>query len=225
MKVLIVEDNTIFRLRIIDVVKSLDFQWNAVKSISELEYFLKTVEGTDLIISDIVLKDGTVFEITDWPAIPTLFITSFEKDEFLEKSFLFKESMFLTKPFSDLSLRGAIHSLSKMKHQEKFITIFGKYKNPIKITESNIVSVEAVGNYCSIVTTDGKISVLKQSCKSIMSQLSGDLFIRIQRAIYLNKSKLTKVQISESKVYAGEHAFSVSRNYKKSIYEFHSLDS
>jgi CheY-like chemotaxis protein len=224
MKVLVVEDNIIFRLRIIDMVKSLGHQWNAVTSIPELKYFFKTVEDTDLIISDIILKGGTVFDVADWPDIPTLFITSFEKDEFLKKSLSYKESMFLTKPFSDLSLRGAIHSLSKRKYQEKFVTVFGKYKNPIKIMESKIVYIKGVGNYSTIVTTDGSRHILKQSSKSMIDQLSDNIFVRIQRAIYLNKLELTKVQIYDSTVYAGEHSFSVNKNYKKNIYEFHFLD-
>jgi DNA-binding LytR/AlgR family response regulator len=226
MHVLLIEDNAAFQFKIINVLNILGYKFQVVTSVHGVQEKFTSTEKFDLIVADIMLSDGLIFDISLWPDIPTLFITAHEKEEYLESSMYHSGSLFLNKPFSDLSLRAAIQRLSEQSKAlaQKTITVFGKYNNPIELPEQEVLFIDAQGNYSTVVTTADEKYVVKRSAKYLRSKLSPALFIRIQRSIYVNKTKLTKVLISKSKVFLEQHSFSVSRNYKKGLYEFHHLD-
>lgn len=226
-KVLIVEDDLLFQLKIRKVIEEMGcFQITMVTSIEEATKHLSD-PSYDLLICDIVLQGGIAFDLKVFPNIPTIFVTAYDSKHFLDKSLEIKNAFFLVKPFSELTLIATITRAAGFAtpSSNETITVFGKHKNPIEIPVNEIEFVESIGNYSYIVKTDGSRFAIKKSAKLVMEGLSGSRFLRIQRSTFVNKSKLTRVSISKSMVYTAHNEFNVARNFKKSLYEFHHLSN
>lgn len=226
-KVLIVEDDLLFQLKIRKVIEEMGcFQITTVITIEEATTHLSD-PSYDLLICDIVLQGGVAFDIKTFPDIPTIFVTAHDSKHFLEKSLEVKNAFFLVKPFSELSLIATITRATEFAgpSSNETITVFGKHKNPIEIPVWDIEYVEAIGNYSYIVKTDGNRYAVKKSAKLVMESLNGAHFVRIMRSTFVNKSKIVRVSILQCLVHTAHHEFKVARNFKKSLYEFHNLNT
>ncbi len=225
MNVLIVEDNPIFQIKLRNITEKLGYNCTIVDSVASTLLCFQSPQFYNLLICDLVLKDGIVFSIDKWPNIPTLYITAFEESEFMKTALKTNNSWFLTKPFSDLTLEAAIIRLLENvpNPKENSITVFGKFKNPIYLSLNEVLFIESEGNYSTITTIDNTKHVLKRSAKLLIGEHLSQKFIRIKRATFVNKSKLIRVSINENKVFLGNHELSVNKNFKKNIYEFHHL--
>ena len=224
MNILIVEDNPIYQIKLRNVVEQMKFKVSGItSSVAETAVCFSSSEHFDLLICDVVLKDGIVFDIVPWPDIPTLFITSMEEKDFMENSLKIKKSWFIVKPFADLSLISAITKLiENFVKPDLFITVFGKHKNPIKLPLDDILYIESEGNYSTVVTNNHIKYAVKRSAKLLIDEVNED-FVRIRRATFINKSKITKVSMPENKVYIGTYSFIFTKEFKKNMYEFHYL--
>ena len=226
MNVLIVEDNPIDQIKLRNAVERLNFKVAQITtSVAETTMCFTSAIQFDFLICDISLSDGVIFEIDNWPDIPTLFVTAFEDKEFLDNSIKVRKSWFIIKPFSDLILTSAIIKLLEnfAKPKDLYITVFGKHKNPIQLPLNEIVYLESEGNYSTIVTNNNSKYAIKRSAKLLVEEGIAD-FLRVRRATFINKSKITKVSIAENKIYAGDYSFNFTKEFKKNIYEYHHLD-
>lgn len=226
MNIVIIEDNPIYQIKLRNTVEQLGYQViQTIETFEEAETLLKSSEQYNLIICDIVLKDRIIFDIKQWPNVPILFITAFEEINYMKSSLEIKNSWFLVKPFSDLSLKSAIIRLIDKfgKPKDLYITVFGKHKNPIKISINEILFIESEGNYSTVVTNNNNKYAIKRSARLLVND-SIDSFLRIRRSTFINKSKITKVSLVENKIYIGDYSFIVTREFKKNIYEFYLLE-
>lgn len=226
-KVLIIEDDLLFQLKIRKVIEEMGcFHVTMISSIEEANSHLSD-PSYDLLICDIVLQGGIAFDLKVFPNIPTIFVTAYDSKHFLEKSLEIKNAFFLVKPFSELTLIATITRAAEFASpsSNETITVFGKHKNPIEIPINEIEFVESIGNYSYIVKTDGNRFAIKKSAKLVMEGLNNAHFLRIQRSTYVNKSKLVRVSLLKSLVYTTNNQFNVARNFKKSLYEFHNLSN
>lgn len=228
MKVLLIEDNPIFQIKLRNILSSLCYEVIMVSSVRESVVCLKA--GTfDLLICDIVLSDGDIFDIDEVPIVPTIFITAYENSTYMEKALRINDAIFIVKPFSDLSFIAAVKHVTTDKVpkiddcESDVITVFGKHKNPIDLVIDNIEAIESEGNYSAIFTVDNGKHIVKRSAKKIIDNVIDPVFVRIKRSTYINKSKITRVLFSENKVFTLNKEFVVSKVFKKNIYEFHSL--
>lgn len=226
-KVLIVEDDLLFQLKIRKVIEEMGcFHITTISGIEEANSHLSD-PSYDLLICDIVLQGGIAFDLKVFPNIPTIFVTAYDSQHFLEQSLEIKNAFFLVKPFSELTLIATITRATEFAEpsSNETITVFGKHKNPIEIAVRDIEYVEAIGNYSYIVKTDGNRYAIKKSAKLVIESVHGVHFLRIQRSTFVNKSKIVRVSIQKSVVYTEKNEFNVARNFKKSLYEFHHLSN
>lgn len=231
MKVLIIEDNPIEQLKLKHFAKEIGYECTVAGSVQEGKAMLQPDSDKvpfDIIISDVQLSDGIVFEITDWPDIPTVFISAYEEEDYLESALQINRSIFLNKPFTDLTLKAAIIRLTeesvKTVTDENFITVFGRHKNPIQIRLNQIIYIESEGNYATVFTTNGEKHTVKRSAKFLVDQLGDEHFVQIQRSIYVYRPKISNVILPSNEVIVGgKHILVVSKKYKKNIYEFATL--
>lgn len=226
MNILIVEDNPIYQIKLRNFF--YEYGYNVVKiidNVGEAELFFEQKEQYDLIICDVVLGDRKVFEIRNWPIKPVIFVTAFEDVEYMKQSLKLDNSIFLVKPFADLTLLSVINkfTLFKKKTSDKFVTVFGKHKNPIKVPINEILFVESEGNYSTVVKQNNTKYAIKRSAKVLIEDFHND-FVRVRRSTFVNKSKIIRVSIAESKVFTEQYSFDVTREFKKNIYELHHLE-
>lgn len=230
MRVLLIEDNPIFQIKLRNLLDSLSFKVKIVASLRETAECLK-IEIFDLLICDIVLSDGKFFDIDEVPVIPTIFITAYENSTYMDKALQINNSIFLVKPFSDLSFIAAVKHVTadkvvKIDHpKSKSITVFGKYRNPIILQVSEIEAIASEGNYSAIYLASNEKHILKRSARLIIQSIDSVDFVRVQRSTYIHKCKVTRVSFSENKIFTVNCKFGVSKNFKANIYEFHALNS
>jgi two-component system, LytTR family, response regulator LytT len=225
--ILIIEDNPIYQIKINSAIQELGHKTQVISTLTEAEKHFEKPELYHLIICDIMLKDGSAFDLKHWPKLPIIFITAFEEIDYMNASLKIENSLFLTKPFSDLTLKSYILRLldkQSIELSNQHITVFGKHKNPIKILISDILFVTSEGNYSTIVTEGDKKYVTKRSAKFLINDYIAKEVVRISRSTFINRSKLTSVHIAKNTVVVGNHILAVSKNFKKNIYEFHYLD-
>ena len=227
MNILIIEDNPVYQIKLRNIVEQMGHHvTHMIETVEEARIYIQRTEQYDLLISDVVLKDGNVFEIKQWSSdVPIIFITAMEDLDYLKNSLAIKNSWFLVKPFSELSIQAAIIKLlgNLPKPENLYITVFGKHKNPINIPLSEILFLESEGNYSTIVTNNHIKYAVKRSAKLLLNEIN-EYFVRIRRATFINKSKITKVSIPENRVYIGTYSFIFTKEFKKNMYEFHYLE-
>jgi DNA-binding LytR/AlgR family response regulator len=222
MKALLIEDNPIFQMRLRSLIEPYGFEVLLADSVDLAREQLNTNQF-DLLVCDVVINGGTIFDVGKLPDVPVIFITSFESTDNMQETLKVKNALFLGKPFSDLTIRASIKRLMG-GDPRKFITVFGKHKNPIRISFDQIEFVESEGNYSCIFTSDNVKHVIKRSARQLMGNLRDSVFLRIRRSTFVNKTKLTRISLLESKVFTTNNESVVSKSFKKNIYEFHNLD-
>jgi DNA-binding LytR/AlgR family response regulator len=223
MQALLVEDNPIFQIRLRNLIESYGFEITVADSVDSARKQLDA-KKFDLLICDIVLRGGTIFDVGQLPDVPIVFITAFEDVDYMQKTLEVKKALFLVKPFSDLTIQASINRLIG-GDPRRFITVFGNHKNPIKIPLDQIELVESEGNYSYIFTVDNTKHVIKRSAKQLMANIDDSVFVRIRRSTFVNKSKLIRVSLTENRVFTKNHELPVSKGFKKGIYEFYKLPS
>lgn len=116
MKVLIIEDDNVWqwKLQIIAEKAGLDVM-PLTRDIQHAEKLLKT-EKPDLILADIHLENGNVFNLfkcEDYRKIPAIFTTSSQSKEDFKMASKVEKFTFLVKPFHQYTLISAINVLTK----------------------------------------------------------------------------------------------------------------
>lgn len=226
MNVLLIEDNPLYQIKFRNLVEQFGHKMTKIiDTVEEAELYFTQSELFDLVISDVVLGDRKVFEIRNWPTKPVIFVTAFEDVEFMKQSLKLENSIFLVKPFADLTLLSVIGKLTKTHEnaQDKFITVFGKHKNPINLPISEILYIESEGNYSTIVTNNSTKYAIKRSAKVLIDDFQ-NAFLRVRRSTFVNRNKISRVSIAERKVFVEQYSFDVTREFKKNIYELHHLE-
>lgn len=225
MKALLIEDNPIYQIKLRNLINSLGYEVKITSSVRESVAYLKT-EVFNLLVCDIVLSDGEFFDIDSVPFVPTIILTAYENPVYLSKALNINNSLFLVKPFSDLSFIAAVRRVTdKIVNVDDKITVFGKHKNPIDLKVSEIEAIDSQGNYSAIFTTRNEKHIVKRSAKKIIDNVLSPVFVRIQRSTYVNKSQITRVSFSDNKIFTRNKEFAVSKVFKKNIYEFHHLSN
>lgn len=159
----------------------------------------------DIIISDINLKDDTVFTLfKQYDTIPfkIIFITSYSK--YAVEAFKFSALDFLEKPFNDDALIASVTNAISIIDQENYtaqIQTFFHNFNPeqknkklvLKNIEAvHIVSIEAIiyvksdNNYSEFHIEDGRKIVISKPLKFYDDQLRSYTFFRTHQSFLVN---------------------------------------
>ena len=208
MHLLIIEDEipAFEKLRsmiAVQVKGSFTYDW--ARSVMEAKHFLSSAAEHSLIFSDIQLLDGNAFEIFDSikVTIPIIFCSAY--DAYLFKAFKSNGIEYILKPYTidDITCaftkydtlfksRADLFSIkvlddlkSALRHspdayKKQFII---KTAKGIHIVETNtIVMVEAKGDFCNLITSNGKTHLYSQNIGGIYAMLNPKQFFRINRS-------------------------------------------
>lgn len=94
-----------------------------------------------------------------------------------------------------------------------FIKCSNKYE---KIFFEEILYIEAMQNYVTIVTTRGKYITLL-SLKSLEENLEGKPFIRVHKSYIVPLGRIDSIDGNELRI--GQHKITMSRNYREQVME------
>ncbi len=224
MKALIVDDETLARKRIsnllttvekITVVEECSNGKTAIQRINELK--------PDLVFLDINMKDMNGFEVlqnvTITPKPIVVFVTAY--DHYALKAFDYEAFDFLLKPFRDERFYKTIDKLLNLSQPEidlnfeKKMNEFFKLNDekmqdkevasrlPVKqghrtilLDPSKIKYICASGYYAEIYTDESKY-VLRESLKKLIKVLNQKIFFRIHRSAIVNINYIQEIVHSD----------------------------
>ena len=199
MKAIIIEDEPLsaaeLRTSLAEVAPYIEVVATA-SSVAEAAETVGRVEH-DLIFMDILLEDGSGFDIFERAdiTVPVIFITAY--DSYALKAFENKGIDYLLKPFGLDDLRRAIDKLGLLSgggiasaehgaptqtppvYQERFLVHMGARMR--SVTTAEIAYFMADGKYLHLMTHDGKDYILDRSLTDVGEKLPPNLFFRINR--------------------------------------------
>lgn len=105
--------------------------------------------------------------------------------------------------------------MSQSGEKEIFVR---KDSNLVRLKMKDIILVEALENYISLITSDKKF-VIHFTMKSIESQLPSDVFARVHRSYIINKSMIKSIQENSLDLIIGKMVKNVpiGKSFKESL--------
>ena len=134
MKVLVIEDDLLWqsKLQMMLIQYQNDVVIKLAASLSEVkEILLRWVP--DLVISDVVLPDGLSYDIFNIAnrAYPVIFLTGHPNNDYLKSILTLPKTMFIVKPFHQLSLQAMIEHLMPPAPSQEGLMIPGKFRKKL----------------------------------------------------------------------------------------------
>ncbi len=216
MKIVIIEDeqSNADRLRqLIEINKDHEIVEVLTCNADANHFFVHGEQNFDLILSDIQLGDGLVFEsLRSAPATtPIIFTTAYE--HYAVKAFKFNCIDYLLKPVDQIELETAINKVEKqnneittvktvlnllasisnnsMNYRERFLIPFHSDQYII-VMVSEVSHIAIVQGLVRLFTTSGKSYVLNMTLDEIISQLDPQRFMRVNRQFIVNAAAVEK---------------------------------
>ncbi len=226
MNVLIIEDEPIWQLKIQMMVEQIipNLCLYFAGSVSEAKDILSTVM-IDLALSDIVLPDGEAFDIFVPPLnkLPVIFMTDFPNDTFYSRSSALSKTVFIAKPFHELTLKSSIETLAKLAGVDfwpsaKYLPVVDKHRRQAQLTLNKVVWVQSDGNYSIIQSTDQKY-IIKKSLTAVAEFLDSR-FIQVQQSFIVNINFVSRVEVLANKIFIYGQTIPIGRRFKKEFLQF-----
>jgi DNA-binding LytR/AlgR family response regulator len=233
MKILLIEDELVWQIKIRMILEELG--WELVKITSSIDSIEEDIATTqyNLILSDIVLDDISVFtffkEMTDCKT-PIVFMTNRPSESYYESTKNLSYSALLIKPFHALTLKSTVDLLFKdykepieensepQKPSEHGIWVKGKHNLKVWVEEEKILWIHSNGNYCYIQTATAKYSI-KAALSNLVHSFS-DSFIQIHRAYLINVQYIQKIELTRHNLYINKQELPISRKYKEQVVQY-----
>jgi len=229
MNCLIVDDDEIDRLTLAAFLE--DFPFIYVAGI--FDSAIKALEAADKTKPDILFLDIDMPEMSGLALrkrlldIPVcIFITSFP--DYALESFEMAAMDYLIKPFSPERFSKSMERVKEymeIRHQSALYShsmasgaIFIKDgHNQVKLDLKDIIYLEALNNYTSLVTDKKKFLVLS-TLANLLHEKSFRSFIRIHRSYAVQKQFIQKITAGE--VIVNQTALPIGRTYKEALKDF-----
>ena len=224
MKCLIVDDNTMARMALKQLVSQLP-ELELIKESSNAEEALATLNTTqvDLLLLDIEMPEMTGLELTrkmgnKRPLI--IFTTS--KTDYAVEAFELNVVDYLVKPISLPRFRQAVEKASETLESNKEEVkveeqgfVFVKDNGVLKrISIDDILFLEAMGDYVKVHTAQ-KFHVVHATLKSIEEKLPVSKFIRVHRSYIVAINKIDYIQ--EGTISIGKSSIPVADTHKSNL--------
>lgn len=168
-----------------------------LRTFSEPQVGLDEIQRTkpDIVFLDIKMADINGLQIARQLPQTSCFIFTTAYTEYALDGFNLDAADFLHKPFSYDRFCKAIErairqgEFLKNKEQPRSIVVKEEYSNVV-IPLTDIIYIEAMGNYVRIFREEGVCTISRMSLKSIVELLPTEEFISIHRSYVVAKSKI-----------------------------------
>lgn len=194
LRILIIEDHALIREHTIEmVVLNGDQVVGQAGSIRQALNVIPMVKF-DLILSDIHLPDGTVFDILNAVSIhkvPVIFITAYK--EFAIEAIKAEAIDYILKPIAQEELyygldraRNRIQNVGLIISTE--VIAINHYNSIQLISFTDIIYCRGEGGYTTFYLSDGRKVIASKYMKIFAEMLPEDLFIRTHQSFLINRN-------------------------------------
>lgn len=238
IKVLIIEDDENARENLVKITNEYFNEIDIIGKYSTIKDASRAIRtlNPQLLLMDIVLKDGNAFEILkDFPenTFEVIFITA--HDEFMKRAFEHFAFTYLSKPFEDEELVSVIKSYLKKKAKSfnqyrlqilmnfmkengnKFLVHTGNEHIPIDVDE--VINCKSDGNYTKFYLASGKELLGSNPLKHYEGLLSGKGFFRMNRFDLINMVHVKSIYKKETVILSNGTKISITSRNKIKLAE------
>lgn len=236
VKIYLVEDDPIVALDIERMLNEIGYLLvgtsdnanEAIKNIAKMD--------VDLVLMDINIKGRMngieVAKKVVEMEIPVIFLTGLEEPQVFQAAREVSSFGYLVKPVSRFTLQSNIdvalssasnriplaNSVSIVEEQKKLNDTFffksgDKY---IKVRTSDILVVEANGNYSIIYTSKRKFAI-KTPLKEMKLKLSSLLFVQVHRSCIVQLTEIESINITDMTISVNNREISIGKSYKAAL--------
>jgi DNA-binding LytR/AlgR family response regulator len=236
-KVLIIEDELIIAEDLKEILEQAAYEVIGMATSWEETLLVLQESLPDILLIDVSIKgniDGIQLAnmIRERFNLPFIYITSYTTKSIIDRAKLTKPYGYIVKPYKEQDVLIAVElalsnfAMDKLKQDPSFTAdiknqpltddhLFIRDKGGlIKIKFSDILFLEADGNYTTIHLADSKY-MLRSTLKSAESQLPPERFFRIHKSYIINLQQITK--IDSSMVSVGKVALPIGRIYQEPL--------
>lgn len=224
MKALLIEDDIFYKTKLLMLLDELGIKVVGIATdVAEGIEFLKRTTP-DVIITDVILKTGTVFDIfnsnSNFWKIPTVFITNSDMESYYNEAQKILKHIYIVKPIHKLTLKSAIESVfdlqpKKVKEYIPHLQLRGKYNEKIELPLEKIVYVKQSQHYCTISTSNQQF-VMKKSLVNLMKELD-ERFLQIHRSYCVNTNYIINFATGLDAIRLENGVLPIGLTYKDSI--------
>lgn len=197
----------------------------SLKTFSEPHAGLKAImdEKPDVVFLDIRMDgtDGIEIAKTLPPECCLIFTTAHA--QYALEGFNLDAVDFLHKPFAYSRFSEAVdRAVRRMNareaaaEREKSIVVKQEYSN-VSIRLSDIVYIEALGNYVKIIRTDGTHVLTRSNMKAMQGALPPEQFVRIHRSYMVAKDKIESFSRTQVWLSDGETVLPIGQQYASTL--------
>lgn len=225
MKCLVVDDDALSREIVEDLVKanpSLELVGSCDSAMQAFNYLQEN--EVDIIFLDVEMPEMSGIElIKNIDVLPQVVLITSHTEYALE-SYEYNVTDFIAKPIQPARFLKAIEKVKKnMQTEETFgtssnsDTIFIKTDSRlVQIDRSNILFIEALGNYVNVYTNGGRYTILS-TMKEIETKLTAPDFTRVHRSYIV---RLDKIEVIEDNyIVINEKQINIGKVYKESLHK------
>lgn len=218
MKVLVIEDDLIWqsRLQMMLIQFKNDVNIKLVSSLSEGKELMINWHP-DLIVSDVVLPDGLSYDIFSATnrTCPIIFLTGHPNNDYLKSILNLPKTMFIVKPFHQLSLQAMIEHLLPSTVVQEGLMIPGKFRKKILLPYEKTVYIKADRNYVHFQTIERRYSI-KRSLRTVLNELD-TRFLQVHKAFVINGDFATRLDLSAQEVIVNGSPIPVGRSFRENL--------
>lgn len=220
MKCIIIDDDEACRNVLVHLVKQIDdlqLVGNFSSPTEALGAFKK--ETIDLVFLDIEMPEMNGIEMIKSIGLPPTIITTTHK-EYAIDAFEYNVIDYLIKP---IALPRFLKAVEKAKKTTKTDVAQGTVSKEFffikkdsilnKVPFSEILRVEALGDYLAVHTTNNKKYVVHLTLKAIDDKLPKEKFVRVHRSHIVNIANVGMVE--DNTIYVNNEAIPVGALYKE----------
>lgn len=221
LRSIIIEDDPL-ALKHLEVLCQRDDRIELVASFrnSEDAVDFLTSNEIDLIFLDVELPGNSGLDLLEnSPTLPQVIFATANK-EYAFDAFQFEATDFLKKPVKNGAFESAVTKAVK-KADDQPITrdkpnyIFVKSEGRlVKITISDILYIENVGDYVKVVTQSGNF-ITYNTMRAVDEKLSAYDFYKVHRTFIVNLSEV--VDIEDNSLFIGSAVIPISRSHRQGL--------
>jgi two-component system LytT family response regulator len=223
MTCIIADDSKIARTALKQLIAQVDFlelKGECATSIEALNYLTK--EAVDLIFLDIEMPGMTGIELLKNIKTRPFVILITAKENYAIEAFELNVADYIMKPVALSRFLVAVNRVKDLyENNDQKIEIHEKEKDFIfvrsnslltKIRISDIIYIQALGDYINIYTHDRNLTV-HITLKGIEEKLPSDKFYRLHRSYLVSLHHVDNIE--EGTAYVGKYPLPIGEQYKK----------
>jgi len=225
MKILICEDELIIAEFLKETCMELGYTVPAIAG-SRLDAMEKLIfHQPNLALIDINMEEREsgielAKYIHETVKIPFIFVTAFNDPETIRKAINTHPHAFLVKPVDKSTLQAniqlAFYRFNTPMKKEEFVS-FNTESGTIKVNISELLYIEANGNYCEFIYDNGSRELIRISMQNV-EQALGNVFIRTHKSFIVNPAYISGS--SSLKVIVKDQQLPIGRKYKPQFQAF-----